>query len=473
MENNSGNNKIFVLLPDGVSLRNFAFTNFHETGQALGFDVVFWNRTAFNLKDLGYKEMSMPEGKEHPLTDILKMSRRLIELHLRKKHSGDPVYASYIFKLPSKGIKAKIKSALVTISTKVFGSRSGVGTVRNIIFSKERQTAYYQKVYKILASEKPAMVFCTSQRDVKAIAPVLAAKDLNIPTAVFIFSWDNLPKATLQVEGDYYFVWSEHMKKELLHYYPFITENQVFVTGTPQFETHFDSGFILPRAVFFKIHNLNPEKKYICYSGDDVTTSPNDPLYLSNTAEAVRELNAKGHNLGIVFRRCPVDFSKRFDAVIEKYKDVIVVIDPEWQAAGNWGSVMPTVADLYLQMNTINNTEMVINLGSSMVFDYVAFQKPCAYINYDYPIANAIRKHWSVAKTYNFVHFRSMPSKDTVFWINSAPEIGAIIEKALTDKEKTVSEAQQWFEKINQSPPQNASLRIFEACKNIISTRNG
>jgi hypothetical protein len=36
-----------------------------------------------------------------------------------------------------------------------------------------------------------------------------AAQELGIPTATFIFSWDNLPKATLVLEPDYYFVWSD------------------------------------------------------------------------------------------------------------------------------------------------------------------------------------------------------------------------------------------------------------------------
>jgi hypothetical protein len=35
---------------------------------------------------------------------------------------------------------------------------------------------------------------------------LLAAQQLGIPTATFIFSWDNLPKATMVVETDYYFV---------------------------------------------------------------------------------------------------------------------------------------------------------------------------------------------------------------------------------------------------------------------------
>ena len=41
-------------------------------------------------------------------------------------------------------------------------------------------------------------------------------------------------------------------------------------------------------------------KKYICFSGDDITTSPNDPVYLGDTAKAIMKLNESGQNLGIV-----------------------------------------------------------------------------------------------------------------------------------------------------------------------------
>jgi hypothetical protein len=49
--------KIFILLPDGVGLRNFAFTSFAEIGEQMGWEVALWNQTPFELKELGYKEI--------------------------------------------------------------------------------------------------------------------------------------------------------------------------------------------------------------------------------------------------------------------------------------------------------------------------------------------------------------------------------------------------------------------------------
>jgi hypothetical protein len=301
-----------------------------------------------------------------------------------------------------------------------------------------------------------------------AIAPVLAAQELGIPAATFIFSWDNVPKATMVIETDYYFVWSDLMKKELLFYYPYIQEQNIFVTGTPQFESHFDTSKLLSRKEFFHQNDLCSDKKYICYSGDDVTTCPDDPKYLEDVAEAVRTLNDEGYNLRIIFRRCPVDFSDRYDYVLSEFKDIITPIIPLWKKIGeDWNTVLPTQADLNLQMNTIAHTEMVINLGSSMVFDFVTHNKACAFINYD--VAVKTDSNWSVKKIYNYIHFRSMPDRNAVYWINSPTDIDEIIKKGLESNSSIIESAQKWFEIINKHKPQLASKRIWNAIKTIVS----
>lgn len=459
--------KIFILLPDGIGLRNFAFTNFYKLGLEKGFDITFWNNTPFDLGKFGIKEIPIKYAKAHPLTDVLKVAQTQIELSQNIKKSRDKVYDFYRFASTKTGFKEFAKRVITKTLILVNNSKNGLTRIRESIAKNERKTKLYFDSLATLEREKPAIVFCTNQRIMLAVAPILAAQDLGIPTATFIFSWDNLPKGTKIVETDFYFVWSEHMKKELMYYYPHIVENKIFITGTPQFETHFTDSILFSRESFFKEYELDVNKKYICFSGDDITTSPNDPTYLDDLCKSIVVLNQKGHNLGIIFRRCPVDFSSRFDEVIEKYGDLVTSINPKWEKNTNsWHTILPTKEDLVLQINTIFHSEFVINLGSSMVFDFVAFNKPCAFINYDVP--NSIFPNWSVKKIYDFIHFRSMPSKDSVFWINSPNDMEEIVEKMLGNDSATVIEnAKKWFEKINQHPPQLASERIWNAVNEI------
>jgi hypothetical protein len=459
--------KIFILLPDGVGLRNFAFTSFVEIGEQMGWEVVFWNQTLFDLTELGYKEIKLT-GKPRAFTDLLKRAKISAELNYFEEKFDDQVYQSYKFPSSNNSIKSKIKNAMVTQLTKTYKGEKGLEKLREKLKTSERKSIFYKHCKDVLERDNPDFIFCTNQRPVNAIAPLTAAQDMGIPTSTFIFSWDNLPKATMIVEPDFYFVWSEYMKEELINYYPFIESDNIFITGSPQFEPHFNLKLRKTREEFFEENNLYLNQEYICFSGDDKTTCPDDAHYLQDVAEAIESLNkARETKLGILFRRCPVDFSDRYDTILEKYKNLIVQVAPKWeQVGGSWNAVLPTSEDMQLQINTILHTKAVVNLASSMVFDYAIFNKPCLYLNYN--VANKEDKSWNPQKVYDFVHFRSMPTGKEVIWLRSKKEIGPKLKAVLENSHKTVEEAKDWFEKINLSPAEKASERLWEAIDKIV-----
>ncbi|MCP9198301.1 UDP-glycosyltransferase [Gramella sp. GC03-9] len=440
--------KILVIIPDGVSLRNFLFTDFPDIAREAGLQIVYWNATTYDIAGEGEKEIKL-KPRPRVITDLYKRAKILAELDHFKDRFRDPIYEKYEFRNSSKGIKNKIKNLIVSWLRRIHSGEKGLEVLRSRIIGSERKSQYYKDCREVLKNEAPDLVFCANQRPVNAIAPVTAAKDLGIPTACFIFSWDNLPKATKVIDTDFYFVWSNYMKNELLEYYPFIQEQQVKITGTPQFEIHYKEEVIMSRKDFFKKYGLNPEKDYLCFSGDDITTSPHDEIFLKDVAETVRKLNRNGEELGVIFRRCPVDFSERYDTVIEEYSDVIKPVDPEWSGGeGSWDQVMPTRADMILQTNIIQHSFMVINVASSMVFDFATRDKACAYINYIPDIPN-LKK--DVREIYEYVHFRSMPDRGAVYWINEVQEIEDVIMLAKNNTSDSVEITKQWYKIINAS----------------------
>ncbi len=459
--------KVFVLLSDGVGFRNYAHSSFNTLGLNMGFDMVYWNNTLFPLNDLGFSEIKITHSKPHPVTDILKKAKVQIELNLNIKRSNDKVYDSYRFPFDYSTFNAKIKSVCIHLITPFLSSERGLSFVRRKMIDFERTTAYYKQSVQTLQSEKPSIVFCTNQRHVNTIAPLVAAKDLGIPTVCFIYSWDNLPKATLVIETDYYFVWSDYMKAELRYYYPYIKDEQIYVTGSPQFEMHFTESKLTNREVFFQQYGLDPQKKYICFSGNDVTSVPDDPKYLEDIALAVKNLNTKGNQFGIIFRRCPVDFSNRFDEVIAKYPDEIVAIDPLWKKFSSaWNAILPTKEDDDLLAAIAEHSEMVVTIGSSTIFDFIAHQKPCGYLRYNQK--DQLDTNWDIYKCYQYVHFRSMPNQECVFWIDSPETMAQQFEKILTAPGKVLENAQRWFEVVNQNPPKEASSRILHTIEKIL-----
>ena len=461
------NKKVFIFLPDGVGVRNFALTQFNQLGQKNGFEIVYWNNTQFSIKEeLGFEEVKIENHHLNPLTTIFTRARKRIELNIFDKKFNETVYNTYNFPQSYKGLKNAFKSILVNLMVYVGSNKMGLKWVRNTIKSLERLNPKYNYCKKQLELHKPSLVFCSNQRPTQAIAPLLAAQDLKIPTVTFIFSWDNLPKATTLVETDYYMVWSVYMKQELLKYLPYVNEKQVFVTGTPQFEPHFDKSLLQTKETFFNEYQLDINKTYLCFSGDDIVTSPLDQYYLEDLAKAVIELNKQGYHLGIIYRKCPVDFTNRYQHILEKYKDIIVSIDPLWKPMGeSWNEIMPTKEDFALHINICEHTELVANVASTMIFDFAVHEKPCIFFNYEQPqLKKGIR---DIGQNYNYIHFRSMPSKEAILWCHDKKVLTELIKEVIDGKVSNVAQAKQWFNIVAGNQPTKASERIWEAIENI------
>jgi hypothetical protein len=224
-------------------------------------------------------------------------------------------------------------------------------------------------------------------------------------------------------------------------YYPEISSDRIHITGTPQFEFYENHQNIIDKEVFFKKYNLDPTKKIICFSGDDIKTSPDDPSYLRDIVDELTKANLL-KDYQILLRRCPVDFSGRFDLVVEKYKEVIKVASPLWyyNTSGEWIAVYPLIEDVKLLVSTAFYSDVVVNVGSTMAFDFAMFNKPCVFINYDQKNKNEI--DWSVQTIYNFQHFSSMPNEKAVIWLNNKTEI---VEKLILTKHNATF-MQQWKE---------------------------
>ena len=460
--------KIWFLISDGLGVRNFAYNGLDLHANKRGFELTYWNNTVFRLDELGLKELEISNPKNHPMADVFKKSIKEIELSHFFNKTNNPVYNTYRFPFKYQGIKSQIKEWLSKLLEVKYSTDKGIIKLRHKIKDLERKTDYYQRCLGQLKEGRPSLVFNSSQRHIASLAPILAAQDLGIPTVTFIFSWDNLPKATLVVEADYYFVWSDYMKEQLLFYHPFIKESQIFVTGTTQFDWHIQESFIQPKNEFFESQGLDSGKEYICFSGDDVVTSPNDPAYLRDLAEAVRGLNQDGKNLGILFRRCPVDFSDRFDQVQEKYSDVIFPMRPRWKKMGKgWNFILPEKEDLHMLSNVCEHCLMVVNVGSSMVFDFNSHDKSCYYLNYD--VTDPVQQNWTIRKVYKYIHFESMPSKESVGWINEKEDFKKVILQELDGTAVQKDLTKSWFEKINVHPVEQTSDRFFSAFDKIIS----
>ena len=433
------NNKIVLLFPDGVGIRNYFYSDvFKGMEKQLVLFHAFDAKTEQAVKDITSIEnsISIPKYSESLKEKFL---RELICL-ARLKHNAKLVNNSSIltnWKSNHKGIFKTLFYKCIELASHLFTSYERILKLEKWYQKAIRNTNFYKEVREILVANAPEKLFCSHQRGVQCAPIFAAAQDLGIETITVIYSWDNLPKARMALQANKYLVWSDYMRQELKMYYPEIKEQQIFVTGTPQFECYHQPENIIPKEVFYERYNLDTHKKIICYSGDDVLTCPDDPLYLADLADELVKHNLEAE-YQILLRRCPVDVSGRFDAIISKYPDLIKQAPPLWNFESNssWTTIYPLPEDVKLLVSTVYYSDLVVNLGSTMAFDFGMFDKPCAYINYDQE--NKVNSNWSVKWIYQLQHFKSMVDKNSVIWINNKSEIKdkVILNKSSDSLEK-------------------------------------
>jgi hypothetical protein len=453
--------KILLLFPDGVGIRNYLYSGvFQEAEEDL---VLFHNFDEETIKTLKeYTSLSdaitIPKYKESIKEKFLRELICLSRLYYNaKKVENTTLLTNWNWN--QKTLSKKLFYKIIEKTAPFFKKYDTILKLERSYQKAIRSTPFYNEVQTILKQVKPKIVFCSHQRGLKAAPVFAAAKDLGIPTTTVIYSWDNLPKARLALRADSYLVWSDYMKKEMEWYYPEILSETIHITGTPQFEFYEDPQNIIERTVFFKKYNLDPTKKIICFSGDDMKTSPDDPSYLRDIAEELQKANLD-QEYQILLRRCPVDFTGRFDAVVQEYKEIIKEVTPLWHynTSNEWTAVYPTLEDVKLLVSTAFYSDVVVNVGSTMAFDFAMFDKPCVFINYNQE--NKADKNWSVETIYQFQHFRSMETLEAVIWLNSKEEILGKIIRSIDSSERIIKETKKWMQKIVKFPLKESSLNI-------------
>jgi len=281
--------------------------------------------------------------------------------------------------------------------------------------------------------ERPSVLFCTHQRPPSILPPVLAAKSLGIPTATFIFSWDNLSsKGRIAAPFDHFLVWSPLMRRELLRYYPDVSADRVHIVGTPQFDPYAHESLRCSRGDFFRTVGADPARPLICYSGGDATTCPEDPAHLSILLDLVRAGRIRG-NPQVLLRSAPVDSGRRYDEVRRRYPELLYAA-PAWvhSADGEWSSVLPLAEDIRFLANLMRHADLNVNVASTMTLDFAIHDKPVVNIAFDVVTPHP-RGATMWDSYYQYEHYRPVVELGAARFARSPEELASHVNSYLTD----------------------------------------
>lgn len=431
--------KIGIVITDGVGFRNFIMSDFLNE-VILEFDKVFIYSGLPIACYSDYVVSPKVTIKELPIfiegkgTWFFRKWKELAHLQRHQDYYGmkDNLVSGY----PKSNSIRSLLIKILYFFTRYIHSNTSIlfaEKMQFLSFSRHKITKEYSDV---LDRDKPTHLFFTHQRP-PYLAPFLYAGIQNkIPTSTFIFSWDNLAsKGRMLGTFDYFLVWSDLMKKELLYFYPNVKSENVKVVGTPQFEPYVIEKYESTRANFIKKFGLDSNKKTICYSCADVSIGSNDPIVIEAIAQATQN-NEINFPIQLIVRTSPAEDDSRFKTIREKYPEIIWNV-PKWiltreNHVESWSQRIPSEEDIIDLRSLLENVDLNINMCSTMSLDFMLFDKPV--INTVF--GNLENGLYNDQRFLEYSHFKKVVNSESVTIAKNASELTKQINEALSKPER-------------------------------------
>lgn len=373
--------KLGLVITDGVGFRNFILSDFLVEAEKTFDEVVLLSCLPAEVY-AGHvthsRIIELPVFEESFVTWFFRKAKEVAHLQLHQKNNFG-IQDNLRINTTSSKTPHGYATRLIFKWTALFHSETWIQRLnkwQQQSFKKHPVTKGYRSLF---AAEQLDLLFFTHQRP-PFIAPlVFQAEQLKIKTASFIFSWDNLAsKGRMAANFDYYLVWSDLMKEELQQFYTTVKEERIAVVGTPQFEPYVLDRYHSTKEEFFKKFALDANKKTICFSCGDVSTSKNDELYIDTIAQAV--LNKQLPNVNVLVRTSPAEDPIRFAALADKYPFILWNY-PKWKLSREghqeqWSQRIPTVEDVVDLRSILAYSDLNVNMLSTMSLDFMQFNKP-------------------------------------------------------------------------------------------------
>jgi hypothetical protein len=451
---------IVALIPRGEVIRNFVYTGtFDRLAEETGLTLISVNPSSSIFEMLAEKY-----GEVYPLEEIrerwiVRFQRELIDMaHGRWLWSKAAQARWRWHDAYADTLRAKTVRTAKKILSRPFSNRPGLRLLSRLERAASynfRTTEKYLELFRRLA---PSLVFNGSHIHCRnAVQAVQAAQWLGIPTATFIFSWDNLTsQGRIILPYDYFLVWSESLKKQLLEMYEWIRPEQVFVTGTPQFDFHFQERFYQSREDFCRSVGADPKRPFVLYSTGMANHMPGEPEIVEEIADMLKEIGGET-SPQLLVRVYPKDRSGRFDELKKRRSDILFP-DVAWEK--EW--LTPTFEDSAALVNTLRHAALGINVASTVSLELCMFDKPA--INVGYNPRSVSESELRYADYYGFDHYAPVVASGAVEVAYDRDEMRRMIGRALENPERLSAERKSLIEKMfGPLLDGNSARRVAEA----------
>ena len=375
---------ILLVIPRGEAVRNFLYSDtlkvLKENARVTVLTVVYDAELLSRIQPYADEIIELREYPAHPIPAYL---RTVIEnAHDRWLWSK---VAQNNWELRDRRARQQGKRwqrASVRIASRLLGNNPclhALASLERYLHWKLRTTREFDELFGRL---KPDLVFNGSHiHGFAGELPLRVAHRMGIKTAGFIFSWDNLTsRSRILVPYDYWLVWHDFMKEQLLRIYPKVREQNVFVTGTPQFDFHFKPEYLLSREELCRRLGIDPARPFILYTTGVDRHFPEEHRHVRFVIDTLRERGLDPQPQ-LVVRTYVKGTSPEMNALArEKHRDVVfppVAWDARW--------FTPAYEDLSVYTSLVHHAALSINAASTVTLEFFLKDKPVINLDFDPP----------------------------------------------------------------------------------------
>jgi len=210
-----------------------------------------------------------------------------------------------------------------------------------------------------------------------------------IRTAAVIVGWDNSSSYSLPgAPVDWATCWSEIQKEEMVLGADWDPE-KIHIGGIPSYDGYIQGKWLIPKEEYFRLHNLDPNRKLISYASSFVTFSPD----FQNVEALVRLVNSDqlAKQAQLLIRLHPThylpvqryeDERKKIQALAETSENVLVV-EPE-SLGGGMGHY--SGEDMSEKSSMMAYSDVMVTVYSTMVVEASVHGTPVVSLCIDSPI---------------------------------------------------------------------------------------
>ncbi len=437
--------RVLAVLPRGEAIRNFVYSGaLQEIAREADVSILSVMPSEGYRRALESEFERVFELEEASDPWPIRFTREVLETaHGRFLSSEAARVRALLRDREAQGVRARSKRWGKKLLSYPFANRRGVALLERVEGSLAGRSRATATAVQFLQDLKPSLVFNGSHVHSRpALHTVHAARQLGIPTAAFIFSWDNLTsQGRIIPPYDHYLVWSEAIRQQLLGIYDTVRPEQVFVTGTPQFDFHLRQELYWTREEFCRRVGADPARPIVLYSTGTPNHMPGEPLIVERLADLLASMADLGPPQLLV-RVYAKDLSGRFEGLKQRRPDVLmphVAWNPRW--------FTPEPEDGPMLTNTLRHCAAGINVASTISLELCMFDKPVINVGYNPPGVATVP---DFIRYYDFDHYRPVVQSGAVDIVATEADVARAVRDALTSPEKRSGErrrlVQRFFE---------------------------